>query len=184
MIINPFLELGDIDILDREFKVPVYYNNKVKIFRLDYELLSTEFVDLFVDISKSKPTNIQLFYTPPRSSNQNIHIDGSSGNGMWAINKVIDGTNIATMNWYSVNPEYVPSVNSSGIDTKYTLYSADNVSKTHEYILIGTVLVKIGIPHNINNCDNIPRWCVSIRPEKYHFSYDEMYNRMLRKNNT
>lgn len=173
----PYLDLGlDTDILNESYVLPKFEQDKVKIFKLEYHNLNPEFISVFQKHTRSNPTNIQLFYTPPNTMNRNIHLDGSGPSDMWAINQVVSGTRNGIMRWFesdSINVKY----NQTGITTKYYSYDISEVTEIARHVLNGLTLVRIGIPHNIDNPDNEPRWCLSIRPERYHFTYQELYNK-------
>ncbi len=174
---KPYLELNlGVNILNNSYVMPEFDQDRVKIYRLEYSNLNPEFVSIFQKYTRSNPTNIQLFYTPPNTMNKNIHLDGSGVSDMWAINQVVSGTKNGIMRWFNSISDNV-KYNQTGITTKYYSYDISEVSEIDRHTIKDSAIVRIGIPHNIDNPDNEPRWCISIRPERYHFTYQELYNK-------
>ncbi len=170
------LRLGKLNILKDSYVVPTFNQDTVKIFKVEYQFLDPNFVAIFQHYTGANPTNIQLFHTPPNTLNRNIHMDGSAPSDMWAINQVVSGTRNGIMRWFrsdSNKLEYIQT----GITTKYNKYDISEVTETDRHIIDEISLVRIGIPHNIDNPDNDSRWCISIRPDRYHITYQELYNR-------
>lgn len=174
---KPYLALrSNPKLLTDDFSVPDFSSNSVKIFRVDYSFLTQECIDIFEYYSNAKPLNIQLFYTPPNTINKNIHIDGTRYNDMWAINHVIGNEN-GIMRWYNTDNEIEPA-SKSGISTRYISFAPEQVTEIDRHAVTGVSLVKIGIPHSIDNPSEQPRWCLSVRPERYHCTYDNMYQKI------
>lgn len=123
-----------------------------------------------------------LFRGPPKQS-VFIHSDGdktldhdSWSQMAWGINYVW-GSNDHHMLWYEpLNSEVDPAhMKFTSANNPYVRYYEHEVREIHRECLQGLCLVRTDIPHNVNNYDsNNTRWCLSIRPESQHKSWEQI----------
>lgn len=115
----------------------------------------------FILQTKMIPRNNNLFISQPNMTSS-IHIDGLSQS--YAIN-YIWGEGESKMRWFELNSDepHKPAVTTAGTD--YMIYNDNQVKLTEEIIVPKNtlILVRTDVPHQVVNCSNSKRYCLSLR---------------------
>ena len=101
------------------------------------------------------------FYKKPLSRGK-MHIDGLNPGDYTKLNYIITGNN-SFMEWYEVPLTNIPipskvNINGGG---NYLEFSSRNNVLLEKQVLSGWNLVQAGVPHNVFNYCNTPRYCIS-----------------------
>lgn len=168
-------------MLADSFVLPSHKGDRIHVFRLTQQDLSKEIIQWCNEHLGSQPRNIQLFYTPPNWINRGIHTDGPKINDMWAINRVVGGTEKGVMRWYKKKEDLEDNVQLTNADTVYTRFEYKDVEEIERCVVDSDTLVHIGIPHSVDNYDAQPRWCLSIRPYPYTINFHDVVKILFEK---
>jgi hypothetical protein len=136
-------------------------------------------VDLFVP-------NVSLFYSAPRYMSNIAHVDGSPHKlaSEWPskckLNYVIGEANTT---WYDATPELRrnASLTKTVIGNPYQSFNKTELSIMLTTVLSGWHLFEAGVPHNVSNTTDKPRWCISMPLFKIGTSEHETLQRCKEK---
>jgi len=150
---------------DLNLKIPLFKSEinplnfpKVRHTKLSIEFLNPLIVEWFRLLSL-EIVLVEVFYSRPKLIS-GIHTD-STGSDINKINWVYGGSN-CEMKWYSLKDSEVKKPASiTPINTRYQLYSFNEVNLECSRVLHSPSLVNVGVPHNVCNHDE-DRWCVSV----------------------
>ena len=141
--------------------------NIVKNFSNDYEtnriypndIISNNGLDFLKLIGMKPFPECNLFISNPMTATE-IHCDGPSLS--YAINYSW-GTDSFRMKWFK---ETFPGKEKfTTAKTRYSVYDKNQVEQIEETVIPGNslILVRINIPHSVENFKNNTRYCLSIR---------------------
>lgn len=161
--------LNDPTILDRLPKITHFKIPPNKIPELISEKMLNLFKSLDLDISL-----LEIFYRSP-GAGSGIHID-SYGGDYTKLNWIFGGKN-STMKWWTPRDSNSGKIKDTIIDTKFLLYSQDDVDLLYEYPLVSANLVQVGIPHSVVNPFE-ERFCFSFvyRSNNQRLTMDQSVN--------
>ena len=176
-----FVELNlNLKILRDDFKYLTYHRLQHMIYKPEPEKsLHPELLSFFKSINVK--TKVLLFKTPPKMKSA-IHSDGIpygliTNNRDCAINWVW-GAEDHIMCWWKeksnnvnidnrlterANHRNAKDTHSSVSSVEYLNWNIDQVDLIQSVKITKPSLVKIGIPHSVENFSNTDRWCLSIR---------------------
>jgi hypothetical protein len=149
----PVGPLADYAILNQTSDEP-------EIWFADPTQISKEFND-WLDVQELVMTYPPLiFYTPP-GQQCGIHIDGFAVTDRASVNFVQGGKD-SLMHWYKLNPNVGTTKQvETQAGTPYTLYEPHQVEHVFSHAVKWPSIVQVGVPHNITNQANGPRWAIS-----------------------
>ena len=102
----------------------------------------------------------ELFYSPP-GFNMPVHVDSNKYSNNCKINWIIGATG-SVMNWWQTSsPDYTPTIHKTPVDSEYLLFDQDQCEIVWSDHLLHPSLINAGVPHNIDNCTDQGRWCMS-----------------------
>jgi hypothetical protein len=104
-----------------------------------------------------------LFVEPPYGYNP-IHIDGfDNSHNRPAINWDLTAGQ-GHMKWFRLKDGVsVPNTKITTTGTPYLQFNENDCDMLHEHVIAGPCLINTGIPHNLKNLNDTPRYCLSIR---------------------
>jgi hypothetical protein len=102
---------------------------------------------------------IELIYTPANGWGK-PHIDLHKLKDLCKINWVYGGEG-SVMNWYSVKSDRSGSIVNNSVSTFITTFHTDDLNKIYGCCVRGPTLLKVGIPHNVENTSDQERWAIS-----------------------
>jgi len=148
--VNLNIEPLIIDIKDSDDRIFKHY--KLELNAVNPEIKS------FLEKLGIGILTVEVFFTPPFMK-RGIHIDTAYSGDNTRLNWIYcQGENI--MNWYTPKGGVQPMIKDTLVSTKSLSYNANQVELIHiEKIISGTVIVQVGIPHNVQNL-RYPRWSV------------------------
>jgi hypothetical protein len=158
---------------DPEFPTQEEMRTQVKLFE-GADIFSKELIDFFSSKNLT-PYRSQMGYTVPGAS-MRIHLDGyyvddKLRTPVYAINWVTNSKN-TSMRWY--DPKGHPGKKRvTSANTTMTYWDPEDVTLIHEKEVSGPTLVRVDIPHEGSNKNNMPRWCYSLRLAPYVNSWEE-----------
>lgn len=139
------------------------------IWQLPKNYINPELVDLMRGMGFTGLKG--YFFTTPPNSSSIIHVDSNVPmNDKWALNWSW-GSDDHDMTWYLLKQDYKPKMMrdavATGAYTKFLDFSPDSVELLDTTVVeeSSPTVVKIGIPHRVENRSSNVRWSVSIRDE-------------------
>lgn len=155
-----YLNLPSIEsILSKNFNYPDPKTNpKGMLWRYPPSAVFDENFLNYLSAVGINPTVSVIFYRDNLWKG-NPHTDGISGKSSWSINWNIGAA--GQLHWYkelkiiSVDQIY----NSGG----WFPYDINNLIKTDSVIYDGPMLLRVDIPHSVDNIEPGERWCITLR---------------------
>jgi hypothetical protein len=149
----PFSPLADYSILNQTIAEP-------EIWFADPKNVSNEFRQWLSNHNLVMTYPPLIFYTPP-GDQCGIHIDGYAIGDRACINFIFGGAG-SLMHWYKLNDNIdITEQVETQAGTPYTLYKPQQVTHVYSHSVKFPSIVQTGVPHNITNHTQGPRWCVS-----------------------
>jgi len=151
-----------VPVLRDSFRLPKHTENWHATFRVDIQdALHTQLLEFFSDIGLLDIRAL-MFRTPPHAKSS-IHVDGSTLHELWAINWVWGSDHI--MRWWKPNdpvirPQNLKYTNSN---TPYAFWTYTEATVIEQVKLTKPALIKVGVPHSVENFSSSDRWCLSVR---------------------
>jgi len=164
-----FVELNlNLKILRDDFKYLTYHRSQHMIYRPEPEKsLHPELISFFKSLNVK--TKVFLFKTPPKIKSA-IHSDGITTNNRDCAINWVWGAEEHIMCWWKEKSNNVKSTFNNARDThasvgpvEYLNWNIDQVDLIQSVKITKPSLVKIGMPHSVENFSNTDRWCLSIR---------------------
>jgi hypothetical protein len=153
------LDLRELDRLKSINNEPTIWNH----FLIDIDKNLNEFLKKYrLEICCS-----EAFYTPPNTTSF-IHVDLDDPKYRPTDNTAsktkincIFGAKGSHMQWFKTkNPGLVPQKKQTAFGEPYFLYNDDHCDLIYS-TEVTLSIVEVSIPHNVINCTNEPRWCLS-----------------------
>ncbi len=149
-----------------------------KIFPIDINNDIAEELKFFLIKKFLFISNGYLFYTPPGYKSA-IHVDGISLHQRPALNFVLNSNRLGIMKWYKLKDGIsVPLPELTSNATMYLQVEENDTEEIAQHNLKKLCLVHTGIFHNIENPDEIGRWCISIRFDQ-RLSFNTVLNKLI-----
>jgi len=123
------------------------------------DIINKEFLYFLAQLNLNIGNSNVLFYTPP-FGHLGIHIDGDTLHNNCMINWVW-GSNSHKMFWYELISPNMETKKFSNND-EYISIPASNAREIDSQEIKYPSLVKVGVPHSIENYDFNGRWCLSL----------------------
>lgn len=152
----------DIPVIRDSFVFPKYTQLGHATFRVDVQqALHVELIEFLSSVGL-QDIRALVFKTPPHTKSS-IHVDGSTLHEQWAINWVWGGDHI--MRWWKPNDPVIRSQNLkyTNSNTPYAFWSDNTATVVEQVKLTKPALIKIGVPHSVENFSSSDRWCLSVR---------------------
>lgn len=161
--------------------VPNTVNGKVgtRVYEWTYENFANFYSELTLLLSRfnAKVVRARFFYTAPKGELK-VHIDGSAqtGHNYWAINFPIHVPQTEHYQlWYEYKGGY-----KSNLDSSYAastlLENPQDIKLIDSLVLDRPYLVKVGMPHAVDNFSTHPRLILSIRFEAWTINLMNLIN--------
>jgi hypothetical protein len=148
-------------------------------WRIDKDLL---IADIFVWLDRYNLTTnwAEIFYTAGRS-NIFLHVDEISPANICKLNWVYDQGD-TVMNWYNLKPGARISKMNNFVGGTYYGCDWSEVEHAAAHKIKRPTLVNAGVPHDVRNNSDYPRWCVSLalsdKTSQLRISFDEVLHRL------
>ena len=135
-------------------------------------VLSTEAIDFLkkIDVlpSVDGPNTVNLFRGDP-VSDMHIHLDPGP---RFSINYVF-GTENSDMVWYEAGPNTQTRLWTSVTGRKAMSWHQEGMIEIDRVRMIGLMLVRIDVPHNIQNYSTDTRWCAAVKDRTKDWTWDQ-----------
>jgi hypothetical protein len=149
----PVSPLNDYGILNQTTDTP-------EIYFADPKNISEDFTEWLTQQGLVMTYPPLIFYTPA-GQQCGIHIDGFDITDRVCVNYILGGAG-SLMHWYKRRETAgVSDQVETQAGTPYTLYTPQQVEHVHSHAVKWPSIVQTGIPHNIHNHTQGPRWCIS-----------------------
>jgi len=149
-------------VLRDDFAFPKQMVSSHSTFRVDVETsVHADLINFFKSVGL-KDIRALIFRTPPNTKSS-IHVDGASLHEQWAINWAWGGDHL--MRWWNPISPVIKSQNIryTNANTPYLFWTDNEVTLAEQVKLIKPAIIKIGVPHSVENFSSTNRWCLSIR---------------------
>ena len=131
---------------------------KSKVFTLDKNEVDTQLID-FLDELNLSISHAEAFYTCPGRFTS-IHVDGKQFDQHTKLNWVY-GAPGSKMHWYKLKDNAAQQDYETVIGTKALYFNKEDCELVHSAEVGLPSLVNVGGPHNVENCTDEQRWCLS-----------------------